>query len=165
MKMLIARFVWLCMARVKIDGCEAVRDIREGMNDITLMKKYGLSAKGLHSLYSQLIKAGALSSSDVGPHFKMEVPAREVVADIRTGMTRADLAAKYRLSSKGLASLLSKLVRARVVRKSEIERLIMPAKAKTDKIPATQTNDFDHWAASFEENIDQGWKKKEPDLM
>jgi len=153
------------MANVKIDAAEALRDIREGMNDVTLMKKYHLSAKGLDSLYSKLIKAGALRSSDVGPHFKMEVPAREVVADIRAGMTGADLATKYRLSSKGLESLLRKLIRAQVVRKSEIERLTMPAKAKTDKIPATQTTDFDHWVASFEENIDQGWKKKDPDFM
>jgi len=153
------------MAKVKIDAGEALRDIREGMNGITLMKKYHLSAKGLDSLYSKLIKEGVLKSSDVGPHFKMEVPAREVVADIKAGMTGTDLATKYRLSSKGLESLLRKLVSAQVVRKSEIVRLTMPAKVKIDNMPATQTADFDHWAASFEENIDQEWKKKDPDFM
>lgn len=153
------------MAKAKIDAGEALRDIRAGINDVILMKKYHLSAKGLDSLYSKLIKAGALKSSDVGPHFKMEVPAREVVADIKAGMTGADLAKKYRLSSRGLESLFRKLVRARVVRKSEIDHLTMPAKAKTDKIPVTQITDFDQWATSFEENIDQEWKKKDPDVM
>jgi hypothetical protein len=37
--------------RRKISAKEAVSDIRSGMDDATLMKKYGLSPDGLQSLY------------------------------------------------------------------------------------------------------------------
>lgn len=152
------------MSKLKIDAVQALRDIREGLNDIDLMKKYNLSLKGLYSLYSKLIAAGALSSSDVGPHFKLELRAKDVVADIRAGMSQAELAKKYRLSPKGLASMFRKLVRSRAVSKSEIERLSATREASPAEKSGTPAIDFDQWAASFDENIDQAWKRKDPDF-
>ncbi|MEW6137250.1 MAG: hypothetical protein AB1733_03385 [Thermodesulfobacteriota bacterium] len=151
------------MAKLKIDGGEALRDIRAGMNEIGLMKKYNLTAQGLRSLYMKLVRAGALKSSDLGPHFKVELKAKDVLSDIKQGMNGADLAEKYRLSRKGLESLLGKMLRAGLLGQAQVDALIKSqAHAARDmEYPAA---DFDQWAASFEETVDQGWKKKEPDF-
>lgn len=44
---------------------EAVRDIRSGMHDFDLMSKYNLSAKGLESLFGQLVKSGLLQQTEL----------------------------------------------------------------------------------------------------
>ena len=44
------------MERRKISARAAVADIRSGMDDIALMKKYGLSANGVQSLFDKLDK-------------------------------------------------------------------------------------------------------------
>ncbi|MBI5572666.1 MAG: hypothetical protein HY914_22170 [Desulfomonile tiedjei] len=44
---------------------EAARDIRSGMDDSALMKKYRLSAKGLESLFGKLTTVGAITQSDL----------------------------------------------------------------------------------------------------
>jgi hypothetical protein len=48
-----------------ISAAQAIRDIKNGMEDIALMKKYDITAKGLQSLFRKLIAAGLLSSNDI----------------------------------------------------------------------------------------------------
>ncbi|MGO9566491.1 MAG: YIP1 family protein [Desulfomonilaceae bacterium] len=53
------------MSKQKIGAREAVNDIRSGMTDAELMKKYGLTAKGLESLFRKLVEAKLLEESFV----------------------------------------------------------------------------------------------------
>jgi hypothetical protein len=49
----------------QISAKEVVADIRAGATDEFLMKKYGMSEKGLQSLFQKLITAKAISSADL----------------------------------------------------------------------------------------------------
>ena len=51
---------------------------------------------------------------------KMTIQARDFVRNLRTGMTNVQLMEKYQLSSKGLASIFSKLIEAKAVRDGEL---------------------------------------------
>jgi hypothetical protein len=51
---------------------------------------------------------------------KRRIPAREVVTDIRKGMSNSDLMDKYQLSMKGLTSVFAKLVEANFCTKKEL---------------------------------------------
>jgi hypothetical protein len=53
------------MAKPRVSAKEAVRDIRSGMSDAGLMEKYGLSARGLESLFKKLLKAGVVKRADL----------------------------------------------------------------------------------------------------
>ncbi len=48
------------MPKKTIGGKEALDDFRSGMEDSELMEKYGLSSKGLESLFDKLLKAGLI---------------------------------------------------------------------------------------------------------
>jgi putative two-component system response regulator len=53
------------MAKAAIDAQSAADDVRAGLDDAALMKKYGLSARGLQSLLRKLISAGILSQREL----------------------------------------------------------------------------------------------------
>ncbi|MEW6137289.1 MAG: YIP1 family protein [Thermodesulfobacteriota bacterium] len=52
------------MSKPAISAKDAVRDIRGGMSNAELMKKYGISETGLRSLLTKLVKAGVLKQSE-----------------------------------------------------------------------------------------------------
>ncbi len=62
---------------------------------------------------------------------KKTVSAREVIADIRVGMTDAQLMAKHQLSVKGLQSLKNKLLAAGLLTKAELDGKTSPGKVVT----------------------------------
>lgn len=53
------------MAKIRIKGSEVLADIRSGMDDAGLMKKYGLSAKGVLQLMGRLVSQGLLEPSEL----------------------------------------------------------------------------------------------------
>jgi response regulator RpfG family c-di-GMP phosphodiesterase len=53
------------MKKPAIEANEAADDIRAGFDDAALMKKYGLSARGLQSLFRKLISAGVFEQSEI----------------------------------------------------------------------------------------------------
>jgi hypothetical protein len=61
------------MSRHKIGAREAVNDIKSGMSDADLMKKYGLSEKGLKLLFEKLVEAKFLEESFVQKHVVAEI--------------------------------------------------------------------------------------------
>jgi hypothetical protein len=52
---------------------------------------------------------------------KRSVKAKEVLADIRAGITDLDMMEKYQLSAKGLQSLFDKMVAAKLLTEDEIQ--------------------------------------------
>ncbi len=90
------------MGKRKISAREAMDDIRSGMSDDALMKKYRLSEQGLASLIKKLCKRGLLK----------QLNAKEALKDIRSGMDDEQLMEKYRVSAKGLQTMLEQMVHA-----------------------------------------------------
>jgi hypothetical protein len=126
----------------RVKGADAVRDIRGDMSDAALMEKYGLSSKGLESLFRKLVQAGEIMQAELdhrligtqSSHYvdldapekpsavKCRVKAEEAVIDIRSGMSDAALMNKYAISVKGLSSLFKKLVLSGAVEQAELDR-------------------------------------------
>lgn len=53
------------MGKPVIEAREVLIDLRAGMDDHGLMKKYRLSTKGLHSLFGKLVKAGVIGTEEL----------------------------------------------------------------------------------------------------
>ncbi|MCA1962002.1 MAG: hypothetical protein LDL33_14555 [Desulfomonile sp.] len=126
--------------KIRIGKKTVVSDIRRGVDDIGLMRAYGLSARGLEKLFAKLIATGQISQTEFeqralrsqrshmvelinlseSPLSKAFISASEAVADIRAGMSDTELMEKHSLSARGLEDLLRKLVKAGVLNRSEI---------------------------------------------
>ncbi len=70
------------MPKTRIDARDAVDDIRAGLDDASLMKKYKVSAKGLQSLVKKLVHAGILQQSEVQD--RIGEPEGSVIIDYST---------------------------------------------------------------------------------
>jgi uncharacterized protein (DUF433 family) len=107
----------------RIKARDAVRDIRSGMTESGLMEKYGLSARGLQSLFLKLLEAKAITQTEMNQRrviyhdktFVQQIDARDIVKDIRSGMTDSELMKKYDLSSEGLRFALQTLTDTEVI--------------------------------------------------
>jgi uncharacterized protein (DUF433 family) len=95
----------------KVPQREVLQDIRSGMDETAICKKYNLSVKGLNNLYDLLIAAKLL-----GPEFK-PVPRKlsisDFIADIGAGMSKDDLMKKYGLSEDMLRLASRKILAKR----------------------------------------------------
>lgn len=134
------------MRTVVIKAIEAVQSIRSGMDDASLMEKFNISLKGLHILFNQLVASGLLQSSELEERMslacgtvvidpyrakwpdpqikKLLINAEEALNCIRSGMSDTDLMRKYRLSVKGVQSLFTKLLTAKLISQSELEERV-----------------------------------------
>jgi hypothetical protein len=104
-----------------VEGAMAGRDItlwevlklmKLGVDHASLKRRYNISEEGLKDLYRQLAEAGFLEWT--GEEFivaaKRRIDTKELVADIRTGVSDVQLMEKYKLSSRGLQRVFTKLV-------------------------------------------------------
>jgi Mor family transcriptional regulator len=99
------------MAVTKVLLQEVLQDIRSGMDEAAIRRKYNLSTQGVKHLYERLIEAKLLEP-DVRP-----VPRRiniaNILADIRAGMSSSDLMKKYSMSEGMLKQVSKKILDAR----------------------------------------------------
>jgi Mor family transcriptional regulator len=89
---------------------DIIRDIRSGMDEAAIRKKYNLSLKGLQTLYDRLIEASLLGKEIKTRSRKLNLLA--VLADIRAGVNRSDLRKKYGLTDETLREVIKKLLAA-----------------------------------------------------
>ncbi len=94
----------------KVSLKEIIQDIRSGMDEAAICKKYSLSSRGLQTIYDELIKAGFLGKEIRTRPRKLNLQA--VLADIRGGMTPSDLRKKYALTDEMLRQVVKKLLAA-----------------------------------------------------
>ena len=91
---------------------EILKFMKLGADHATLKGKYNLSEEGLQDLYRQLAEARFLEWT--GEEFivaaKRRIDTEELVADIRSGVTDVALVEKYKLSSRGLQRVFTKLL-------------------------------------------------------
>ncbi|MGB6068071.1 MAG: PilZ domain-containing protein [Desulfomonilaceae bacterium] len=101
----------------KVPLREVLHDIRSGMDETAIRRKYNLSFKGLQRLYEKLIEARLLRQDQKPVRRKLNIG--EVLTDIRKGMDDSDLMKKYELSVDMLRQLSKKLLDARGKRTAE----------------------------------------------
>jgi hypothetical protein len=96
---------------------QVLKDISAGIGDRAMSEKYKLSPKGLEDLYRQLADLGFIELGRNGPAIcrKRKIPTRSLVHDIRSGLNRRQLMAKYVVSSRHLNRLIEKLLATGVV--------------------------------------------------
>jgi hypothetical protein len=115
-------------AKVRIKAGDAVRDIRAGMTDSELMEKYGLSAKGLHSLVLKLLEVKAITPAEIKQRRAdyhdttviQQIDENDYIEDIRSGMPDSELMKKYGLSSDGLRRVFQTLIEANAISVGEL---------------------------------------------
>jgi predicted DNA-binding transcriptional regulator/anti-anti-sigma regulatory factor len=104
-----------------------LRDLAANMRDAEIMRKYGLSEKGLRSMFRKLLRKGLITRRALARRWGMEtadihlleqgakprkvkkVDAKEVRKDIARDLSDQELMGKYRLSRRGLQSMMRKL--------------------------------------------------------
>lgn len=162
------------MPKRQIDARELIADIRVGMSDAALMKKYAVSAKELQGLFNRLVNAGVVSQRELDQRIQafvgtvviaddvledivraqdrtlrrprkaeyVAVPAEKTTAPspsaakesgkpaisgheisrlIKDGATDEELMERFRLSARGLESLLRKMVAVGMMAQSELD--------------------------------------------
>ena len=123
------------MAKRRISAKGVISDLRSGMDNAALMKKYRLSPSGLQSVYDKLLSSGAIDLSEVRDRMPGKwgtIPIREetvlrlinvqeAARDIRSGLDDGSMMRKHRLSFKGLQDLFGKLVDMGAIRQLDID--------------------------------------------
>jgi hypothetical protein len=93
------------------------------MADSEMMEKYGLSAKGLHSLFLKLLEVRAITQSELNRRRANyhdttiigHMDSGSMAEDVRSGMSDSELMNKYSLSSEGLRRAFQALLDAKLI--------------------------------------------------
>ncbi len=101
----------------KLSPREVLQDIRSGMDESAIRRKYSLSVKGLKNLYDKLIEAGFLGPNLEPVRRRLDIGA--ILADIRDGMSDSDLMKKFDLSAEMLRRASKKLLEVRAKKPAE----------------------------------------------
>ena len=109
-----------------ISARELLDDLANNLSDRELMKKHGLSQRGLDRLFRKLLRKGRIFRRALARRMgaptkqisviletkdakKVTVDAWEVMKNLLNEMTDAELMRRYKLSPRGLQSLFKKL--------------------------------------------------------
>ncbi|MFC1836003.1 DUF2628 domain-containing protein [Thermodesulfobacteriota bacterium] len=140
---------------------DVLKDIKAGMSHEDLMGKYQLSPKGLQSLLKKMVGAGILDPSLLDGNKRTQgadqkgvgtpnrLSAKDVIADVKAGMSDSELMKKYKVSPKGLHNLLNKMIAAGILAQTDIDRRqslestveIIPDSFPVRPKPAVQSHD------------------------
>ncbi|MBI4966473.1 MAG: hypothetical protein HY913_24545 [Desulfomonile tiedjei] len=112
--------------KIVVSARQILEDLASHLSDREIMGKYGLSKRGLASLFRKLLHKGLVTPRYLARRMgvettevtlslagldsrKVKLEASAVLMDISKKMSNTALMNKYKLSSKGLKSLLGKL--------------------------------------------------------
>jgi len=126
---------------------EVLRDVRLGMDDSALMEKHNLSSLELEELFQKLMEAGLLrrDNRQASERPKRTINAKAIVGDIGSGMSKNELMAKYRLSSKMLQYVCKKLLDPKAIGRDQLDESSFQATVVEDAVREWQRYylDFD----------------------
>ncbi len=127
---------------MRLHGEEArqfVKDVKAGLSDVVLMKKYNISAKGLVFLKKKAIDL--IREVDVaGRKPSIKIGVKEILHDLRTGMDDDSMMAKYKLSSRQLQRVFRKLIDAGYVSAMELSKRLCITKSQVREALAEVEN-------------------------
>jgi len=124
-------------AKPVVSAKQLLLDLRNNLTDRQLMRKHGLSRKGLASLYKKLLQKKLVTRKELAKRMgietgeiavaleglgknKMTIEASEVLKDLSEQMTDHELMHKYKISHRGLQSMMRKLYQKGLVTKEDI---------------------------------------------
>ena len=138
------------MSPREIKGRDILADVKAGVDDAGLMSKYRLSAQALLKVLTKLVWDGFLPASELAlrkPLIKSvlqkrqrRIVAKDMLRDLRAGMSDAALMEKYKLSSRGLQSLFERLVDSNAISHAELHEISPSYRAKAEKISGRRQN-------------------------
>ncbi len=129
----------ISLTKPVVSARQILDDLADNLSDKQLMKKHGLSEKGLASMFRKLLRNGLISRGDLAERLGVEtgevtlgleglalgkpvVKAADVLRDIAENKSDVEIMRKYKLSRKGLQSLLRKLYQRGLVSKVTLQR-------------------------------------------
>jgi hypothetical protein len=148
LKVKTAKQAEVAIKKPVIDAADAMRCIKDGMDDATLMKRYDISAKGLQSLLTKLVAAGAITQTDLEersagvpstvfvdqgvteiaefPDTQGQVDREKVIEDVKAGVGIEALMEKYGLSSRDLRDLMKEWASRGFIEESALDQPLSP---------------------------------------
>jgi DNA-binding HxlR family transcriptional regulator len=124
--------------RAVLSAKELLEDLSNNLSDAELMRKHGLSSQGLASMFRKLLGKGLVTRSSLatrmgvetceitvnldGKVSKIRVNQTEVLKDLDDNASGDELMRKYKLSPRGLRSLLTKLYRKGLISRATRDR-------------------------------------------
>jgi diguanylate cyclase (GGDEF)-like protein/PAS domain S-box-containing protein len=89
----------------RIDAKEALADIRCGMTDRALMKKYVISASGLQSLFDKLLEAGLIEQLEVDERASLSERTVEIaISEVRESDVTLRTNSQYATAGSGIST-------------------------------------------------------------
>jgi len=123
--------------KVVLSARDLLKDLSDNLSDDELMEKYGLSVKGLASLFRKMLRKGLVTRHTIAKRMGIEtseitvtldgrtnkasVSAADVLKDLGENASDYELMHKYKLSPKGLRSLLTKLHSRGLISKANLD--------------------------------------------
>lgn len=122
-----------------VSAKEILKDLSNNLSDRDLMKKHGLSEKGLAKMFRKMLNMGLISRRALAQRMGVEtgdvteglkgilynkpvVNAAEVLQDLADNMPDSEIMHKYRVSPKGLRSIMKKLYDRGLISKVTLKR-------------------------------------------
>jgi hypothetical protein len=90
----------------EISGKEFLADVKTGIDDVGLMRKYEITRRQLKGLLRQLAEAGALDPME---RLTLEISSKDFISDFRSGISDAQLMERYHLSPEELDAVCARL--------------------------------------------------------
>jgi DNA-binding Lrp family transcriptional regulator len=118
---------------------ELLKDLSNNLSDKELMRKHGLSSRGLASMFRKLLRKGLISRRALAKRMgvetrevtvclegvgkrKVTVDASDIMKDLADELSDTQIRHKYKLSHRGLQSLMRKLYRKGLISKEALLR-------------------------------------------
>ena len=102
------------------EGREFIADVKAGMTDVDLSKKYGLSGKNL-VLYKIAVKDRIDREADREAFSKSRsISAKQLLSDIRSGLDNDELMLKHELSPRQLQAAFRQIIAAKLMTPIEL---------------------------------------------
>jgi transcription initiation factor IIE alpha subunit len=124
--------------RAVLSAKELLEDLSNNLSDEELKKKHGLSSQGLASMFKKLLGKGLVTRNRLatrmgietceitvnlnGKVSKIQVNATDVLKDLGDNSSDAELMRKYKLSPRGLRSLMTKLHSKGLISQATLDR-------------------------------------------
>ncbi|MBI5570648.1 MAG: hypothetical protein HY914_11950 [Desulfomonile tiedjei] len=117
------------MEEINATTSQFLRDVQDGLSDDALQLKYKLSGKKFY-LYKAVAKDYlAKKQSETNP-LRRKISAKQVLADIRSGMDDESLMTRYNLSHRQLQSLFRKIIGAGLATPLELSARLSVTKSQ-----------------------------------
>jgi hypothetical protein len=116
-------------ARTGSRASEFVEDVKAGMNDAALQEKYGLAKQKFYFYKATALDIIARQRQESAPN-RRRLSAKNVLADIKSGMDDEQLMIKYNLLPRQLQSVFRQIINAGLSTPMEMSKRLSITKSQ-----------------------------------